>query len=277
MPNESGLVALRMPDGLPHLLRDLIHERTGLFFEDTRTDQLLEKLEPLARDRGCRSFLEYYYRLKDNEQGEWERAWEVLSVPETYFWREIAQVKALTTVIVSNWFRHRSDPFRIWSAACATGEEPFTIAMALNEAGFGAHPIEIVGSDASPVALAKARAAVYREKSFRTLPIELRQRYFERAGDNWRLDPAIVRKVSWERVNLLEPREVAPMARAQAIFCRNVFIYFSPHAIRQTVAIMASKMPAGGCLFVGASESLLRTTTDFELKEIAGALAYVRL
>src|SRR6516225_3667609 len=159
MPNESGLVALRVPDGLPHLLRDLIHDRTGLFFEDTRTDQLLEKLEPLARDRGCRSFLEYYYRLKDNEQGEWERAWEVLSVPETYFWREIAQVKALTTVIVPDWFRHRSDPFRIWSAACATGEEPFTIAIALTEAGFGSHPIEIVGSDASPVALAKARSA----------------------------------------------------------------------------------------------------------------------
>jgi chemotaxis protein methyltransferase CheR len=215
--------------------------------------------------------------LKDNEYGEWERAWDVLSVPETYFWREIAQVKALTTVIVPKWFGQRSDTFRIWSAACATGEEPFTIAIAWNEAGFGAHPIEIVGSDASPVALDKARSAVYRERSFRTLPAELRQRYFERAGDHWRLDPAIVRKVSWERVNLLEPREVAVMARVQAIFCRNVFIYFSPHAIRQTVAIIASKMPAGGCLFVGASESLLRKTTDFELKEIAGALTYVRL
>jgi chemotaxis protein methyltransferase CheR len=277
MPNELGAAGLRVPEGLPRLLRDLIHDRTGLFFEDNRMDQLLEKLEPVARDRGCRSFLEYYYALKDNEQGEWQRAWEALSVQETYFWREMAQVKALTSVIVPDWFQHRSTPFRIWSAACATGEEPYTIAIALVEAGFGAHPIEIIASDASAGALAKARSAVYREKSFRTLPQELRRRYFENVDEAWKLDPGIVRRVRLERVNLFEPAEVAPMARVQAMFCRNVFIYFSPHAIRQTVAIVASKMPPGGCLFTGASESLLRMTTDFELKEIAGALAYVRI
>jgi len=277
MPNDLAAVGLRVPEGLPRLLRDLIHERTGLFFEDNRMTELLEKLEPVALDRGCRSFLEYYYALKDNEQDEWQRAWEALSVQETYFWREIAQVEALTTVIVPDWFQRRSTAFRIWSAACATGEEPYTIAMALVEAGFGSHPIEIIGSDASTVALAKARSGVYREKSFRTLPQELRRRYFEEAGGRWKLDPAIMARVRFERVNLYEPGEVAPMARVQAMFCRNVFIYFSPHAIRQTVAIVASKMPPGGCLFTGASESLLRMTTDFELKEIAGALAYVRI
>jgi chemotaxis protein methyltransferase CheR len=277
LPNELEAAGLRVPEGLPRLLRDLIHERTGIFFENDRMDQLLEKLEPVARNRGCRSFLEYYYALKDNEQGEWQRAWEALSVQETYFWREMAQVNALTSVIVPSWFQHRSTPFRIWSAACATGEEPYTIAIALVEAGFGSHPIEIIASDASTGALAKARSAIYREKSFRTLPQELRRRYFENVDEAWKLDPGIVRRVRLERVNLFEPGEVAPMARVQAMFCRNVFIYFSPHAIRQTVAIVASKMPAGGCLFTGASESLLRMTTDFELKEIAGALAYVRI
>ncbi|HZM03305.1 MAG TPA: CheR family methyltransferase, partial [Candidatus Saccharimonadales bacterium] len=71
--------------------------------------------------------------------------------------------------------------------------------------------------------------------------------------------------------------EIVPLARAHVIFCRNVFIYFSSHAIRQTVATMASKMPSGGYLFVGAAESLLRMTTDFDLKDMAGALAYQRL
>jgi len=266
-----------VPEGIPRLLRDLIHDRTGLFFEDARLEILLEKLEPLARGRGLDSYLDYYYALKDNEPDEWDGVWEVLSVQETYFWREMSQVNALAEVIVPTWFKKRSQPFRIWSAACATGEEPYTLAIALAEAGFGSHPIEIVGSDASPMALRKAGAAIYREKSFRTLPFALRQKYFEPVAGGWKLVPEIVKKVTFARANLFESGEVAPLARAQVIFCRNVFIYFSAHSIRQTVAVMASRIPSGGHLFVGAAESLLRMTADFELKEVASALAYVRI
>jgi len=268
---------LRVPEGVPVLLRDLIHDRTGLFFENARLDVLLEKLEPIAQEKGHQSFLEYYYALKDNNRAEWDLAWEALSVQETYFWREMAAVNALTSVIVPEWFRKRTLPFRLWSAASASGEEPYSIAIALVEAGFGSHPIEIVASDASPAALAKAQAAVYRERSFRSLPLGLRQKYFELAPGGWKLAPDIFGRVKFKRANLSEAGEVASLARAHVIFCRNVFIYFSPHAIRQTVATMASKMPSGGHLFVGAAESLLRMTADFELKEIAGALAYVRL
>ncbi|HXU77958.1 MAG TPA: protein-glutamate O-methyltransferase CheR [Methylomirabilota bacterium] len=277
MPRDAGPKPLRVPEGIPRLLRDLIHDRTGLFFEDTQMGFLIEKLEPTAQGRGFGSFLEYYYALKDNQHGEWDRAWEALSVQETYFWREMSQVNALVEVIVPDWFRKSILQFRIWSAACATGEEPYTIAMALAEAGFGSHPIEIVGSDASPSALEKARRGVYREKSFRALPPALRQKYFTPVAGGWKLAEEIMRRVQFKRVNLFEPGEIAPIARVNAIFCRNVFIYFSPHSIRQTVAMMASKMPAGGHLFVGASESLLRMTTDFELKEIANALVYSRI
>lgn len=277
MPQGPPPKTLRVPDGIPRLLRDLIHDRTGLFFEDSRMDFLIEKLIPAAEDRGFGSLLEFYYALKDNDHGEWDRAWEALSVQETYFWREMAQIKALVEVIVPDWFRKNLLPFRIWSAACATGEEPYGLAMALVEAGFGAHSIEIVGSDASPAALEKARLGVYREKSFRTLPPALRDKYFTAVPGGWKLADEIMRRVQFKRANLFEPGEIAPLARVHAIFCRNVFIYFSPHSIRQTVAVMASKMPAGGHLFVGASESLMRMTTDFELKEIAGALAYARI
>jgi chemotaxis protein methyltransferase CheR len=277
MPGEVGPKRLRVPEGVPRLLRDLIHERTGLFFEDTRMDLLIDKLEPAAQNRGFGSFLDYYYALKDNDSGEWGRAWEALSVQETYFWREMSQIEALVKRIVPDWFRKNPLPFRIWSAACATGEEPYTIAMALAEAGLDRHPIEITGSDASLEALEKAKRAVYREKSFRTLPPELRQKYFEPVSGGWQLTMEIRRRVVFSRANLFEQGDIAPLARVQAIFCRNVFIYFSRHAIRQTVAMMAAKMPPGGFLFVGASESLLRITTDFELREFADALAYIRI
>jgi len=266
-----------VPEAVPRLLRDLVHDRTGIFFEDSRMDMLLEKLEPLAQSRGFDSFLQYYYALKDNSEGEWDRAWEALSVQETYFWREMSQIEALMNAIIPDWFQRSSQPFRVWSSACCTGEEPYTIAMALQEAGLGRLPIEITGSDASLAAVEAAQRGVYREKSFRALPAELRQKYFERVDRGWSLSSEIKRRVAFKRANLFESGEVAPLARAQAIFCRNVFIYFSRHAIRQTVAMMAAKMPPGGHLFVGASESLLRLTTDFELKEIDGALVYQRI
>ena len=278
MPINAGPRSLRVPEGISRLLRDLIHERTGIFFEDVRMDALLEKLEPLALDMKCQSFLEYYYALKDNAHSEWNHAWDALSVQETYFYRETSQVNALTQAILPEWFKKGTRPFRIWSAACATGEEPFSIAIAIVEAGLAAYPIEITASDASPTALAKASAAVYREKSFRSsFPPALRLKYFTAVEGGWKLSPIITSRVVFKRANLFEPGEIAPLARAHVVFCRNVFIYFSPHAIRQTVATIATRMPSGGHLFVGASESLLRTTTDFELTEIAGALAYVRI
>ncbi|HEX3720463.1 MAG TPA: protein-glutamate O-methyltransferase CheR [Verrucomicrobiae bacterium] len=277
MPNATGPKRLRVPEGIPGLLRDLIHERTGIFFENDRMDLLLEKLEPAAQSLGCESFLDYYYALKDNKGGEWDQAWEVLSVQETYFWREMPQINALTKVIVPEWFSKRPTPFRLWSAACASGEEPYTIAIAMAEAGLGSHPIEITGSDANLSALKKAELGVYRERAFRALPLGLREKYFSPVPGGWKLSPEIASRVKFKRVNLFEPGEMAPLARAHAVFCRNVFIYFSAYSIRRTVATIALRMPPGGHLFVGAAESLLRMTTDFELKEIAGALAYVRI
>jgi chemotaxis protein methyltransferase CheR len=265
-----------VPEGVPGLLRDLIHDKTGIFFEDSRLDSLLEKLEPLALERGHQSFLDYYYALKDSQPAEWEQTWEALSVQETYFWREISQIEALTQIIIPDWFQKHSTPFRIWCAACATGEEPYSIAMAVAEAGFSGHPIEITASDASFMALKKARSAIYRERSFRTLPLALRLKYFKPVAEGSQLDSEIVSRIKFRSANLAESGDVAALARVHAIFCRNVFIYFSPHTIRQTVANMAAKMPAGGHLFVGAAESLLRMTSDFELKEIGKAFAYVR-
>jgi chemotaxis protein methyltransferase CheR len=269
---------LLIPAGIQGLLRDLIHERTGIFFDAGRLDVLVEKLEPLAAERNCYSLLEYYYLLKYEENGveDWARVMDALSVQETYFWREMAQVRVLIEVIIPEWFRKTSMPLQIWSAACATGEEPYSILIAALEAGWEGYPIEIRGSDGSQSALEKCRAAVYREKSFRCLPPDLKLKYFQPAGNEWRLRPEIARRVSFQRANLLATEEISALARAPVIFCRNVFIYFSPHAIRQTVATFASRMPPRSHLFVGASESLLRLTADFELKEMGETFVYVR-
>lgn len=271
---------LPAPEGTARLLRDIVHDHTGLFFETARSATLLDKLEPLARERNCRSFLDYYYLLKLEGEvtGEWQRVMEALSVQETYFWREMDQVRALVDVLVPQWFENRRDPLRIWSAACATGDEPFTIAMALEEAGwFDRAPIEIVASDASVNALEKARRGVYRERAFRNLPAHLRDKYFQPVPHGWSISPRLLVRVRFHRANLVASAEIAHLATAQIIFCRNVFIYFSHDAIRRTIGIFARHMPADGLVFVGASESLLKITTDFDLQEIGGAFVYKRV
>lgn len=276
---SSPTGAIAVPELVPQLLRDIIHERTGIHFEDDRLDVMIEKLTPRAAARGCKSFLDYYYILRYDERDctdEWRRVMDTFSVQETYFWREFDQIRALTDVVVPEWFKHRVGPFRIWSAACATGEEPYTIALALQEAGWGTHPIEIVGSDASEAALEKARSGIFRERSFRVLPANLREKYFQPVEGGFQLRRELVPRVQFRFANLQERAQIEPLAGANAIFCRNVFIYFSPAAIKRVVSVFAERMPEDGHLFVGASESLVKLTDDFELDEVAQAFVYRR-
>jgi chemotaxis protein methyltransferase CheR len=276
-PENLGLQTAGLP-----LLRDLIHERTGLFYDNGRYETLSDRIAPLVIERGFRSFLDFYYLLKyDGREmaAEWAKVLDALSVQETYFWREIDQIRGFACRVMPLLARAASSgPVRIWSAPCATGEEPLTIAMMLEETGwFGRVPIEIHGSDASRAAIAKARAGRYRERSFRALPAELREKYFE-GTDGWLTPvPALASRVSsWSLVNLMASDEVAPYATSPAIFCRNAFIYFSPQSVRHVVEVLADYMPTPGYLFVGASESLLSVTDRFMLDDLDRAFVYVK-
>ena len=278
MPSASNARPVWIPDGVAILLRDLVHERTGLYFETDRTDVLVDKLRDRAEAHACHSLLDYYYILKYDEKGpdEWLRVMDAFSVQETYFWREPSQIEALVNELVPKWFQDHATPLRIWSAACATGEEPYSIVIALLEAGLGHLPIEINASDASEAALKKAQTGVYRERSFRALSEPLRQKYFTPVAGGWQLSPDVMRRVKFRRANIVAPTEVAELAHASVIFCRNVFIYFSPDSIRRTIAVFADRMTGRGYLFVGSSESLLKISDDFELQEIGDAFVYVR-
>ena len=125
-------------------------------------------------------------------------------------------------------------------------------------------------------AIAKAERGRYGSRAFRNLAPALREKYFHAAGDQWVVVPELQRRVSYDVVNLVAADEVARHAAAPIIFCRNVFIYFSDHSIRRTLAAFAQAMPDPAYLCVGASESLLRLGTPFDLQEIGGAFVYVK-
>ena len=200
-------------------------------------------------------------------------------MPETYFWREIDQLRGLACRLLPEIVKTQPrEPIRIWSVPCATGEEPLTIAMVLEETGwFDRVPIEIHGSDGSPAAIAKAAAGKYRERSFRTLPLELREKYF--VADNGVSTPVPKlqqRITSWSVVNLLDSHMVALYAACPVIVCRNAFIYFSPQSVKKVVDMFADHMLTPGYLLVGASESLLNVTDRFALEDLDHAFAYVK-
>jgi chemotaxis protein methyltransferase CheR len=261
------------------LLADLVHDRLGLHYDARRYDVLADRLAPLVIERGFESFLDYYYLLKYDADAtaDWRLVMDALSVGETYFWREIDQLRAIVDKIVPALVAAGA-PVRIWCVPCATGEEPLTLAMLLEEADwFARAAIEIHASDASAAAVAKARAGLFRERSFRTLPGHLRDKYFTREGELWRIDPALHARVrSWSVTNLMCEGDVLARARVPIIVCRNVFIYFSAAAIGRVVETFARAMPSQAYLCIGASESLLKLGTVFELEEIGGAFVYAK-
>lgn len=279
--------SLDLSDSAFTLLRDLIHRRLGIYFEPGKKGMLADKLSPLVLERGFASFMDLYYLLKyENDEADWRRVMDALSVQETYFWREFDQVRALAETVVPQWAAaHPDKTLRIWSAACASGEEPLSIAMALQEAGwFERLPIEIWASDASPSALAKAKKGMYRGRSFRSLPEEMREKYFTAVShpnpgvnnQSWQIDGELHGRINWRLANLTDEAEIADLAAAPVIFCRNVFIYFSSEAVQNTVHHFYDWMPSPGYLFIGASESLFRLTTRFALEEVGGAFVYVK-
>jgi len=272
-----GSLNLELSPNVFKILKDLILERAGLNYDGKR-ELLVEKLSPLLQETGFSSFLDFYYLLKygPNSESVWPRVIDSLSVQETYFWREMCQIHALVNEVLPKLVSGAPDkPLRIWSAACATGEEPLTIAMALTESDwFKRSQIRISASDISPAAITHARKGLYRERSFRALPADLREKYFTVETGGSRPIPELSARIDWHHANLMNASEFAELVNVPIIFCRNVFIYFSDETISHTVRLFAQRMQRPGYLFAGAAESLLRVADDFELQEIGGAFVY---
>jgi chemotaxis protein methyltransferase CheR len=270
--------ALGLSDASFTLLRDLIAQRLGQFFEDGKRDLLADKISEIVAAHDVSSLLDYYYLLKYDPDADrhWADLADRLAVPETYFWRQSEQFTALARVRAAQHAAERpGEPLRIWSAACCSGEEPISIAIALAEAGWlGRIPVRLVGTDASGRLLEKARAGIYGERSFRSLPPTLRQKYFTFDRGGWRIDPRIHGAITWEQANLMDTERVGALAAADVVFCRNVFIYFSDEAVKSVAKTLSQHMPPHGTLFLGAAESLVRLGTEFNLVEIGEAYAY---
>jgi chemotaxis protein methyltransferase CheR len=266
-------------------LRNLIHERTGLFFRDYQgLGVMAGKLTPRLEQSGCRSFAAYYQLLSAGglvAANEWRHVVAELSKPVSSFLRHTKAAQLLVDTVIPQWLlRGDREALRIWSAGCATGEEPVSVAMALAEAGwFDRLHIELYASDASFAAIAKAQRGVYCETRMRYLSSELRDKYFNPLNEEWQVKPELHKRIRWSLTNLMVEEEIAELATSHIIFCCNVFIYFSASAICQTLRLIGKHMPAGGYLFTDDGDyfvSLMSQVGLFAKQKISGASIWMK-
>jgi chemotaxis protein methyltransferase CheR len=273
--------SLALPENAFLILRDLIKERTGIWYEESKRDILADKLSNRVLEKGFTSFIDYYYLLKYDSDAlqEWNVVLDLITVNETYFWREYDHIEALLTFILPEYLKENNGkPFKIWCAACSTGEEPLSILMALDMNGWlGKIPIEIVASDASTQALTKAKEGLFRERSFRSLPGEIRDRYFTSENNLWRIEQRLHSKIRWKQINLLNEQEISFAGYTNLIFCRNVFIYFKDDTIKSVIENFHSQLTSDGYLIVGVSESLFKLSGKFQLTELGKTFVYKKI
>lgn len=250
------------------ILCALVEERAGLHYGLSDQDLFLERVSARADEAGFASLLDYYYFLRYDPAGpaEFDELVAHLVVNETYFFREFEPLRLVVEHFVRPLLRSGQRP-RIWSAACATGEEPLTLAMLLAEAGLlGA--VDLIATDISARALATARAGWFGRRSLRQVAdAQLANRWLREEGGKLRVAPELIEAIDWRRVNLCAAEETAAIGSCDVILCRNVLIYFSDQTVVQVIHALSSQLRPGGALLVGVSESLLRFGTALACEE----------
>ena len=257
-----------MSEGEFRTLRDMIREEFGIFYDDGKQFLLQSRLAVRLAKAGLESFEAYCALLRSSRTREAEirELTSVLTNNETYFFRERAQLRALVGSVLDEILKERpARPLRIWSAACSSGEEPYSLAITLMESGrLRAGDFDIYASDISDRVLALAQRGCYQNLSFRATEPGMLQRYFEPIGNERKLKDDVKRHVRFFRLNLLDEQAMATVREMDAIFCRNVLIYFDRPTQKRVVESFAQRLTQRGFLFLGHAESLFHVTDLYE-------------
>jgi chemotaxis protein methyltransferase CheR len=205
-----------------------------------------------------------------SDAGERQALVDLVTVPETSWFREAEQL----SVLVEGLGADRHEPVVVWSAGCAAGQEPYSVAIALAEAGFTGH--RIVATDVSDRAAERTAAGVYDDHELRGLAPARRDRWFERCDAGWRIDPRLRDRVAVHRGNLLVDEPPVGPGTCHAILCRNVFIYLRRDRIGACLDRFHATLTPSGSLFIGGSESLYGVEHRFVVERAGGVFVHRR-
>ena len=269
----------------PYLLRirDLLYQVAGIFQPEHKLSSLQNCCLQRMKLVRARSLREYFGRLTLGTEREAELCHLLLEFTEgeTRFFRNPAQLEALRKVVIPAVLRAKSRPsgnrFRLWSAGCATGEEPYTLAMVLLEETEGVlegWTVEVMATDRNEQSISKARENIYRADSLSLVSPQHRHKYFRPHGDRFRVSEEVQSCVSFQRLNLLDESRMLFMNDVDVIFCSNVLIYYEGTLRRRLVQHFYHSLLPHGYLFLGERESLFGLSDDFRLVHLPGVTAY---
>ncbi|MCX8118310.1 MAG: protein-glutamate O-methyltransferase CheR [Desulfobacterota bacterium] len=264
MLNLSPYRPLELSDREFELLSRLIYTQCGIHLTAAKKELVKARLGKRIRNGPFRTFQEYYQFVLNDETGEeLTRLLDSITTNFTFFFREKGHFDYLREVILPEWVsqkKGRGRKIRIWSAACSSGEEPYSIAMTLLE-GIENPPaweISVLGTDLSTRALKTAEAGIFPKERLQPVPPPLIKKYFLKGEDQWKdfvkVKEEVRRLVQFKRLNLMEPFQFAEPF--DCIFCRNVMIYFDKKIQAELVNRLYECLERGGFLLIGHSESL---------------------
>jgi chemotaxis protein methyltransferase CheR len=239
------------------VLRRLVHGRSGIVIDRAKSYAIESALSPVARRENFGSIDDLMNAIRErrDERLMWAVT-EAMSPQDTQFFRDSAPFAVLRDVMLPQLAGSIVDrPIRIWSAACATGQEIYSLAMIADEdrPKLGSARVELFASDLSEAALAKAQSGLYTQFEVqRGLPIKHLLRYFDREEEMWRVTPSLRQMVRWKRINLLA--DLAPLGQFDIVFCRYVTGYFDELTRTKVLTRLAQSLTEGGYLVLGADE-----------------------
>ncbi len=270
------------------LLRDFVEKECGVLLGDEKAYLIENRLSKLATENGCRSFGEFYMRLSKSPRTDKlrERVVDAITTHETLWLRDGHPFKILHDRILPEYQEaiqnREQNGIRIWSAACATGQEPYSIAMTAldyyRKIGLAENvcsgQINILATDVSAGILSAAEAGRYDAHAItRGLPAAHLDRYFRKRDNQWMIDDQVKRMVTFRQFNLKDP-VAGIMGPFDIIFLRNVVIYFSEAFKKTLFARVAGLLNSGGYLFLGAGETVGGYSEAYDLLEHEGTIFY---
>jgi len=259
---------------------EYFYRQTGISFGDSKRYYVDKRIIDRIEKTKSVNFDRYFANLRRHDASrEIEQLVNLLTVNETYFYREVEQFDCLAKEILPELVvnRRKGDRIRIWAMPCSTGEEPYSIAIYLleNWPQVDDYDIEIMASDIDTRVLQAAEAGLYDTRSLHRLSPDLVRRYFESAGAaGFRLISSIRQSVRFSQINASERAAMRGFANIDVIFCRNMLIYFDDQSRRQTVESFYDSLNQGGFICLGHSESMSRISSLFAIRKFPQAIVY---
>ncbi|MCA3006622.1 MAG: protein-glutamate O-methyltransferase CheR [Planctomycetaceae bacterium] len=273
-----------MSDAQFQRLSAIIYERSGIHFPDNKKYVLESRLSRRLQEMEIDDYDQYIMFLSTGpyRDDEFQEMFNKITINETSFFRNEPQLEVFEKQFLPKILEARSTVkrLRIWSAACSTGEEPFTMAIQIHRSlglRLADWRIEILGTDISEKALEVAQRGHYTDYAVRTTPALVKSRYFKQEGSQWVLDPQIRSMVNFEVHNLKDRVAAKRFGRWDVIFCRNVMIYFDDQMRESLLNSFAEQLADDGVLFIGHSETLRGLKTPFEAISIPQGFCYQKV